>query len=426
MGKPRSPQIFMVVVSQMSNDTTQKPPSLIIGISIIAGTSVGAGMFSLPIASAGMWFSWSLLLLVFTWFCMFHSSLMIMEANLHFPPGSSFDTFVKATLGRGWNAINSLALVFVLYILTYAYISGGGSIVSHTLGSTLGISLPPMFAGLLFALGLASIVWYSTGLVGRLTSVLVGGMLITFLLSVGGLTTRLQLPVLLDNKPAYAPFLLAAIPYYLTSFGYHGNVPSLIKYYGKEPTRIRKCLLYGSLTSLTVYSLWLLATMGNISREQFEPIIDAGGNIGDLVSALGKLGDNDNLFALLNAFANMAVVSSFLGVTLGLFDFIADKFSFDDSHTGRFKTALVTFIPPTIGGLFFPNGFIYAIGLAGLCAAVWGAIVPALAVRASRRKFDDALYKVWGGNALIYFLLCYGAVLIVCYGLAAFGILPVY
>ena len=410
----------------IKNATQGDSPSLIIGISIVAGTAVGAGMFSLPVVSSGMWFSWSVLLLVFTWFCMFHSSLMILEANLNFEPGTSFDTFVRATLGSRWNAFNGLTLVFVLYILTYAYISGGGSIVSLTLNSTLGISLPPMLAGLLFAFVLAFIVWYSTGLVGRITGVLLGGMAVTFFLSVGDLGTRVQLPLLLENQPGYAIFLLAAVPYFLTSFGFHGNVPSLMKYYGKEPARIRKCLFYGSLTSLVVYLLWHVVTFGNISREEFKPIIAAGGNIGHLVSALSLVASSERLTALLNAFANFAVVSSFLGVTLGLFDYIADRFKFDDTRQGRFKTALITFLPPTIGGVFFPNGFIYAIGLAGLCAAIWGTIVPALSAKVSREKFGNPHFRVWGGNGLIYFMFFYGGLLIVCYLLAAAGLLPVY
>ncbi|MFT4826156.1 MAG: tryptophan-specific transport protein [Halioglobus sp.] len=410
----------------IKNSQEQAPRSLIVGISIIAGTSVGAGMFSLPIVSSGMWFSWSVLLLIFTWFCMFHSSLMILEANLNFEPGTSFDTFVRATLGSRWNAINGLTLVFVLYILTYAYISGGGSIVSHTVESTLGVSIPPMVAGLSFAAVLAFIVWFSTGLVGRMTAVLLGGMAVTFILSVGDLGTRVQLPVLLENKPGYALFLLAAVPYFLTSFGFHGNVPSLMKYYGKDPARIRKCLLFGSLISLVVYLLWHIVTLGNISREEFKPIIAAGGNIGDLTSALSLIANSTRLTALLNAFANFAVVSSFLGVTLGLFDYIADKFKFDDSRIGRFKTAVITFLPPTIGGIFFPHGFIYAIGLAGLCAAIWGTIVPALSAKVSREKFGNPHYRVWGGNGLVYFMFFYGGVLIVCYGLAAVGLLPVF
>jgi tryptophan-specific transport protein len=403
-----------------------KPPSLVAGITIVAGTAVGAGMFSLPVVSAGMWFSWSILLLAFTWFFMYHSSLMIMEVNLNYEPGASFDTFVRDTLGPRWNLLNSLTLTFVLYILTYAYVSGGGSIVSHTLSSVTGLHLPGKLAGLIFAVGLAAFVWFSTALVGRMTTILVGGMIITFALTASGLTARVQLPILLDNRPEYALFTLAAIPYFLTSFGYHGNVPSLIKYYGRDPRRVRLCLLYGSLISLLVYSAWHVVTLGNISRPDFKPIIAAGGNIGDLVAALAGVADEENLTSLLSAFANMAVVSSFLGVSLGLFDFIADKFKFDDSRGGRFKTALLTFVPPTLGGLIFPNGFLYAIALAGLCACMWGAIIPALAVKASRKKYGNPHYRVWGGDALVYLIMSYGGLLIVCYFLAAIEILPVY
>ncbi len=383
-------------------------------------------MFSLPVVSSGMWFSWSLILLVFTWFCMFHSSLMILEANLNFPEGTSFNTFVLDILGPRWNALTGITLAFVLYILTYAYISGGGSIVNYTLERTLGVAPPTMVSGLVFALGLSFIVWFSTGLVGRITAILIGGMIITFALSIGGLAGHVQVPVLLDSELAYAPFLLAAVPYYLTSFGFHGNVPSLMKYYGKNPLTIRKCLLYGSLTSLVAYTLWQLVTMGVISREQFKPIIAAGGNMGDLVSALNNVVQNDRLGALLNAFAQLAVVSSFLGVTLGLFDYIADKFGFDNSGLGRLQTALVTFLPPTLGGLLFPHGFLYAIGLAGLCASIWGTIVPALCARGSRQKYGSPLYRVWGGDGLVYFIMGYGILLMVCYLLAAIGVLPVF
>jgi len=403
-----------------------KPPSLAAGITIVAGTAVGAGMFSLPVVSAGMWFSWSILLLAFTWFFMYHSSLMIMEVNINYEPGASFDTFVRDTLGPRWNLLNSLTLTFVLYILTYAYVSGGGSIVSHTLSSVTGLHLPGKLAGLIFAVGLAAFVWFSTALVGRMTTILVGGMIITFALTASGLTARVQLPILLDNRPEYALFTLAAIPYFLTSFGYHGNVPSLIKYYVRDPRRVRLCLLYGSLISLLVYSAWHVVTLGNISRPDFKPIIAAGGNIGDLVAALAGVADEENLTSLLSAFANMAVVSSFLGVTLGLFDFIADKFKFDDSRGGRFKTSLLTFVPPTLGGLIFPNGFLYAIALAGLCACIWGAVIPALAVKASRKKYGNPHYRVWGGDALVYLIMSYGGLLIVCYFLAAIEILPVY
>jgi tryptophan-specific transport protein len=57
---------------------------------------------------------------------------------------------------------------------------------------------------------------------------------------------------------------------------------------------------------------------------------------------------------------------------------------------------------------------------------MWGAIIPALAVKASRKKYGNPHYRVWGGDALVYLIMSYGGLLIVCYFLAAIEILPVY
>ena len=68
---------------------------------IIAGTAVGAGMFSLPIAMSGIWFGWSVAVFLLTWFCMLLSGMMILEANLNYPVGSSFSTITRDLLGPG-------------------------------------------------------------------------------------------------------------------------------------------------------------------------------------------------------------------------------------------------------------------------------------------------------------------------------------
>lgn len=417
-----------MAIEATANPVT-KTPSMLGGAMIIAGTAVGAGMFSLPTVSSGMWFSLSLLCLVFTWFCMLHSGLMILEANLNYPVGASFNSFVKDLLGPGWNLAAGVAVAFVHYILTYAYISGGGSIVIHTLESTLGTAPPAPLSTLLFAFGLAFIVWLSTRAVSRIATILLGGMMITFLISIADLSFSVKTAILFNTQEEqahYLPFLFAALPYFLTSFGFHGNVPCLMKYYGKNPTVIRNCLFYGSLLSLMVFVLWQISAMGNIPRAEFKQIIADGGNIGVLVAAVSEVADSANLSVLLSTFANLAVVSSFLGVALALFDYIADRFAFSDSPMGRFKTALVTFGPPTLGGLFFPDGFLYAIGFAGLAATVFAAFVPALMVRESRRRFGSPLYRVWGGDYLVYLIICFGILYAACHILAMLGWLPVY
>jgi tryptophan-specific transport protein len=175
-----------------------------------------------------------------------------------------------------------------------------------------------------------------------------------------------------------------------------------------------------------VYAVWQAVTLGQIPREEFTRIIAKGGNIGHMVAAISNHQKTGIVMGLLNTFANLAVISSFLGGSLGLFNFIADKFGFADDYPGRLKSAALTFLPPTIASMFFPNGFIVAIGYAGLAATIFVIIIPATAARASRKNLGNPLFRVWGGNSLIYLMYAYGVLIAACHLLASFGSLPVY
>lgn len=413
----------------MSTDTTQtlSRPSVLGGAMIIAGTAVGAGMFSIPIVTSGVWFGGSVALLIYTWACMLISGLMILEATLNYPAGASFHTLVKDLLGRGWNTLNGLSITFVLYILTYAYISAGGSIIAHTLEGIVGTH--QAIAGLVFALLVAFIVWLSTRAVDRLSTMLIGGMVITFVMSVGDMFTHVQPAVLFnrnDSNASYLPYALAALPYLLTSFGYHGNVPGLVKYYHKDSRAVVRSLVYGTLLALAIYLLWQYVIQGNITRDAFRQVIAEGGNIGSLLKQMGNVSSGQTVGQLLSAFSYMALASSFLGVSLGLFDYLADFFKFSDNTTGRTQSALVTFIPPTLAALLFPNGFLYAIGFAGLAATIWAVIVPAMMARASRRRFPQATYRAPGGHGMILFIILFGVVNAVAHLLTLLNMLPVF
>ncbi|MFJ4194294.1 tryptophan permease [Pseudomonas sp. NPDC089534] len=416
------------LASSASPAALERSPSVLGGAMIIGGTIVGAGMFSLPVVMSGLWFHGSVAVLLLAWFCTLHSGLMILEANLNYHEGASFSTITRDLLGRTWNRLNGLSIVFVLYILTYAYISASGSVLHHT-AQSMGIDLPARVGGLGFTVLVAFTVWLSTSAVSRMTTLVFGAKILAFFLTFGGLLGHVQPATLLDlgtGDHRYWPYLLVTLPFCLTSFGFHGNVPSLMKHYGKDPRRIRACLVGGTLIALALYLVWMLCSMGNIPREAFKDIAQRGGNIDVLIGALGSRLDSANVDLLLTFFSNFAVACSFLGVTLGLFDYLADVLKFDDRPMGRLKTAAVTFLPPMLCGFLWPEGFLHAIGFAGLAATVWAVITPALLARASRIRFDSPRYRVWGGTPMIALVLLFGVACAVSHLLFTLDLLPVW
>ena len=385
-------------------------PSTLWGTLIISGTIIGAGMFSLPVVMSGAWFLWSSALLIVTWFCMLLSGLLYLEASLHYPAGASFDTVTRDLLGRGWNLVNGLSVVFVLGILTYAYISASGAIIQRSL-SQLDIAMSARVAAGLFTLLVALFIWLGTALVSRMTLIFLGAKVITFLMIFGGLLWHIEPVNLLDSQAAdshYLRYLWAVVPFCLASFGYHGNIAGLVAYYRKNATRVSRCLIYGTLLALAIYFIWIVGTMGNIPRHDFKAIAAQGGNIDVLVGALSGVLHSPYLNLLLDIFSNFAVACSFLGVSLGFFDYLADLFKLDNSASGRLKTTVLTFILPLAAALIWPNGFLLAIGYAGLAATVWAVVTPALLARQSRRRFAQAEWRVRGGMLPIVLVLLFG------------------
>ena len=400
------------------------------GIMVIAGTVIGGGMFALPVDLSGAWFFWGAFILIIAWFSMLHSGLLLLEANLNYPVGSSFNTITKDLIGNKWNIVSGFTVAFVLYILTYAYISANGAIISETISMNMEYRVNPRIVGICTAIFVASVLWISSLAASRITSLFLGIKIISFIIVFGSFFFQVDFSILRDtagqaqNNASYFPYIFMALPVCLASFGFHGNIPSLIICYGKRKDKLIKSIVFGSLLALVIYLFWLYCTMGNISRESFSEIIASGGNVDSLVkSFLGTRQTGIIEFCLL-VFSNLAVASSFFGVTLGLFDYLADLFKFDNSAMGRFKTVLLTFLPPALLYLIFPNGFIYGIGGAGLCATIWAVIIPAVLALKARQKFPNKMFTVWGGAIIPTIVILFGVAVIVCWFGNVFNQLP--
>jgi len=122
---------------------------LIGGILLIVGTTIGAGMLALPIATAQLGFWGSLLLLISCWGVMTACTFLFLEVNLWLPPNSNLVSMAGATLGKGGQAVSWIVYLVLLYSILSAYIAGGGDLF-HYLLATSGIQIPLAAASILF------------------------------------------------------------------------------------------------------------------------------------------------------------------------------------------------------------------------------------------------------------------------------------
>jgi tyrosine-specific transport protein len=347
---------------------------------ILVGAAIGAGMLALPIIGAGAGFFISTIALIGIWFIMLVTSLLTLEVNLAFEPyKNSFGSMAKKTLGMPGYISVWIAYLMLLYATTAAYIAGSTSLLDLMLNS-FGINLPAWCDSVCFTLFFGFFVFFSM----RSVDYMIRG-----LLSVKGiliiLTLTLLMPYIDYTKLmlnfSHSKYIWAALPIFLNAFGFHFVIPSVSIYCNQDARALRRIIITASLIPLIIYILWILVSMGIIplyGYHSFNHIAEANSSVGGFVGSLSTLVHNKTIAVLINAFSNIAMTTSFLGVSLGLFDFLADGFKRTNNRFGRFQTAILTFMPPLAFAILYPNGFILALEYSTFFAIILEIFLPAL------------------------------------------------
>lgn len=376
---------------------------LIGGVLLIIGTSIGGGMLALPVSAAQSGFLPSSLLLFGCWVIMTFSAFLILEVNLWMPANSNLISMAKKTLGKSAAVAIWFFYLLLFYSLLAAYISSGADIFNVLL-LKIGVIMPPWLAALLFVLLLGAVVYKgieSVDYVNRgLMTTKLGAYLVLVLLIIGFISFG-KLSV---GQPQY---LVPAVTVMLTSFGYANIIPSLRDYFHGDVAKLRKTILIGSLIPLFFYILWNLAILGVLPFEGnfgLGRMLTSGHSTTDLVAALNHHLDNNWITYIARLFTSVCVATSFLGVGLALSDFLADGFNVAKTGNsgGNFLVYAMTFVPPLVIALFYPNAFIKGLSYAGIFCLILLVLFPALMVWSGRyRKQMAGTYEVMGGKSSI-------------------------
>ncbi|MCG7490770.1 aromatic amino acid transporter [Vibrio sp. Of14-4] len=387
---------------------------------IIAGTTIGAGMLALPLASAGIGFSSSLIIMFALWALMSYTALLMVELHQHADSSATLHTLAKQFLGSKGKWVASFSMLFLFYSLCAAYIAGGGVQFGQRLAYFTGFELSGTSSTILFTFIVASVVTIGTSTVDKVNRVLFAVKLIAMATALSFLAPNVTESYLL-SMPIEQGLIVAAIPVIFTSFGFHGSIPAIVNYLDGNTPSLRKAIIIGSSIPLIVYVFWQIVTLGVVSQDT---LIENQGLSG-LIATLSTKVHESNLSQTIGVFADLALLTSFLGVSLGLFEFLGDTFNKKKESSNRVIIGAITFLPPMGFALFYPQGFIMALGYAAISLAVLAIFLPVLMVKKARvSQNNQETYQVIGGNLGLMISGSVGLVIITAQILITTGVLP--
>lgn len=365
---------------------------------LVSGTAIGAGMLALPVVTGLAGFLPAAVIFLICYLFSVATGLLLFEVCLYMPHDSNMITMAGHLLGPIGRAGAWVLYLFLFYCLNVAYVTGGGQFVAGLLGCPVPLGL------LLFTLIFGLIVFLGTKAVARVNWILMVGLGVAFcaFIMVGYGSVQLTLLSRVNWVPA-----LFAIPVIFTSFSYQGIIPSLSTYLDRDPKKVRFAILVGTALPFLAYLLWEGLILGMIPVEMLVQA-KAAGQTG--AQSLQQLFPHSSIPLISQIFGIFALTTSFLGVTLGLLDFLADGLRVRKKGMSRLFLCVVIYIPPFVIAALNPTIFFRALGFAGGigCALLLG-FYPVLMAYYGRyhKNFSEKLVQLKGGKPVLYALMVF-------------------
>lgn len=361
---------------------------------LILGTSIGAGMIALPVAASQENFVTSLGLLLCGWLVMTFGAFALLEATLWFGKNKNIVTMAKSTLGPVGQIFTWVVYLFLLYSLLCAYISGISDVI-HVILWAIGIHSSHWMEIILAVVLLGFIIYKGIKWVDLLNRGLMSVKFLIYLLIAVLLTGKLNFANL---TYAQSSIHLSTLMVMITSFGYAIIIPSLVDYLDRDAKKIRKAVLIGSLIPIFIYSLWIAIIQGVIPRAELLQIANQGRTVVELIAAMQAHTGTQWIASMANIFMSICALTSFLGVSLSLVDFLADGINIDKKSNKGWIVYGLTFLPAMLIVIVYPDIFVKALSYAGIFCVILLIIIPLVMVICGRymKKYHHD-YRVPGG-----------------------------
>ena len=379
---------------------------IIAATGLVVGNLIGAGILALPISLGLVGVIPSLVaMLLYSSMMLFTANVLAKESgeakNVNFDYPSLYEHYL-GKWGK-WAAVATNAII--LYGLLIAYISGGTQIIADLFG----ISGTPIYVALVLSFILIILTIMDLSVINKYNTVLIGGLFIAF----AGLII-LSFPGISVSRLAEShwKYFGLTIPLVVTASHFHNIIPTLCKDLEWDVKALKKAMLFGMIAAVIMNMLWTICGIGCLERIGENGLLNAYINNLPATVPMSKVLNSQTFTILAVIFSMVAISTSFLANGLGLMSFVRDLLYNTFKIDKQYLVRLITFAPPVIIAVIWPEIFIKALNVVGGIGIVtlFG-ILPCLI---SILKKDNSLkYKFFG----VFFLILSIAALIIVIGM---------
>lgn len=377
--------------------------SKIIGSSfLIAGTSIGAGMLALPLILAKFGLLYSLIIMFLVSLVVIFFSLINVELYLKSGKIGTLGAIADFYGGKIYAFIGHMCIFLLTFSLTSAYISGLGSTIGASLeifhissNQTYLMIIVTFIISVILLLQIKNIDIINRFLFISLIFILL--IICVRLLMVSGINFDYILKTnsnILDYK--------MAILVIFTSFGFQIILPTISQICDFNKFDIIKSIIYGSLLTFGIYSIWVYSTISaiySLAPESYNEILLGKIEIGEFLIILSKIANINYLAYIIKLVSILAITTSAIGIAMAQIQLIKAFFNKNEFSKVIILELFMTIIPSSLIAIFIPNAFIKALGFAGAILIVKVIILQSILLLKS-------------GNHNIHIKICYNKLVI--------------
>ena len=368
-------------------------------IFLISCTSIGGGMLALPCITVHNGLLISSINFVLCWIFMTLSAFFLLEVTLWFRKKTNILTLVNQILGYKWKCVISIIYISLLYSLISAYIFAYSKWIKKTF-----ICLNDTSANIICI----SIFIFITFIIlfNKIKSINILNYILSSLLFIVYIVIILKcLPYINVNSLLTLNLnnIHKLLPIIITSFGFGVIIPTLTDFLKKKKFDLSIAIFIGSIIPLFVYILWIFSILGvfPVNGENSLYILNMKNTNFDITFMyyIEKIIFSKSIFGLLILFSVISILTSVIGVTLSLNDFLLDGFQLKKSD---FFILIMIIVPSVFFSIYYTECFTNILKFSGILVSLLLGLLPITMTWYGRYILKiNGTFKVPGGKLLL-------------------------